>query len=67
MDFLEFLVPIVILVFLAVVALAFMSAQRERERMSEDRDKTCPECAETVKADARACRFCGHRFSAGPV
>ena len=65
MDFLEFLVPIVILVFLAVVALAFMSAQRER--MSEDRDKTCPECAETVKADARACRFCGHRFSAGPA
>jgi hypothetical protein len=24
--------------------------------------KVCPECAEEVKAAARVCRFCGHRF-----
>ncbi len=24
--------------------------------------KTCPECAEVVKLDARICRFCRHRF-----
>lgn len=28
--------------------------------------KTCPDCAEHVKAAARICRFCGHRFEVAP-
>lgn len=27
--------------------------------------KVCPDCAETVLADARICRFCRHEFGAG--
>lgn len=27
--------------------------------------KTCPDCAESVKAAARKCRFCGHVFEGG--
>lgn len=30
-------------------------------------DKVCPDCAETVKAEARVCRFCGHRFDSAPA
>lgn len=29
--------------------------------------KKCPRCAEIVKAEAQACRFCGHEFTGAGV
>jgi Uncharacterised protein family UPF0547 len=30
-------------------------------------EKTCPDCAELVAAQARVCRFCGYRFASPPL
>lgn len=39
---------------------AFTGTQSQAAR--DEPTKTCPDCAEEVKAAARVCRFCGHEF-----
>ena len=34
-------------------------------RGAPEAGKVCPDCAETVRREARICRFCGHRFTPG--
>jgi hypothetical protein len=48
---------------LAVAVVTWVVVQRER-RQGEVRE--CPDCAETVKAKARVCRYCGYRFLPPP-
>ena len=38
------------------------AASGDGDPTAEGDTKTCPECAESVKAAARVCRYCGYRF-----
>jgi hypothetical protein len=44
---------------------AFPASTAQAPRPADN--KICPECAETVRAAARSCRFCGYRFSTEPA
>ncbi len=51
-----------ILGFVIVAATPNLKAEAEvRAREAAD-SKTCPQCAETIKRDARVCHHCGHQF-----
>lgn len=44
------------------ISLAKRNTDRASDRRSAYDEKTCPQCAETVKVAARVCRFCGYKF-----
>jgi hypothetical protein len=57
------LTPLAIFILLALPTLKSAEPQPVRVvAQPEEPTKTCPECAEVVRAAAKICRFCRHEF-----
>lgn len=63
------LTPLALLVLLALPTLKPPEPQPVRlvGDVSDEPTKICPQCAETVKAAARICHFCGYKFPESPA
>jgi hypothetical protein len=49
------LMPLLFLIILMTASVAFFLIRKKKQNV---RTKKCPHCAETIKAEARACKFC---------
>jgi len=40
-----------------------LEAEKQESLRKKSEEKECPQCAETVKLNAKVCRFCGYKFT----
>ena len=52
-----------VIAFLVIAAVGRRERLKDEERRAAALVKTCPRCAEQIKAAARVCLYCGHEFA----
>jgi hypothetical protein len=52
---------------LAIVLVSLVTVHRQAVARREAEYQQCPDCAESIKREARVCRFCGYRLAPPPA